>query len=223
MKQKIFDISLPRSRTKSLTMAMGALGFTASHGPDCEEESKDYMRQVMRGTPEQMRIVQEYDFASHMTPFWQRLAREMPDAKFVLTVREILPWLESCANHFGRNGANISAAGKGSYKPGTMYRLLTFGCVEYNRQRLVETYYRHHREVRQTLEADRLLVVTMETGWKPLCQFFDRDDPGLPYPTKQRMVRNIRNPSEAKQWLQKQAARLARNSRDRKSGNETRR
>ena len=46
----------------------------------------------------------------------------------------------------------------------------------------IEIYERHNQAVRDAIAPDRLLVVELGQGWRPLCDFFGVPVPDSPYP-----------------------------------------
>ncbi|CAD6593062.1 MAG: hypothetical protein ASARMPRED_007001 [Alectoria sarmentosa] len=50
-------------------------------------------------------------------------------------------------------------------------------------QRTARTLYREHYEhVRSVCPKDRLLDFKLKDGWGPLCEFLDKEEPGVPFP-----------------------------------------
>jgi hypothetical protein len=82
---KIFGIGLERTGTTSLAAAMRVLGFTTRHFP--------------RSTNE----IDEADFSNDITVScrFRELDAAYPGSKFILTVREIEAWLDSCERWYG--------------------------------------------------------------------------------------------------------------------------
>jgi len=88
-KPKIFVLGLTHTGKNSLDAALGGLGYTHRHYPHPNhvlEEAEQY--DVLSDTP--------------VIPYMEKLDQKYPDAKFILTVREIESWLKSCEVHWKR-------------------------------------------------------------------------------------------------------------------------
>jgi Sulfotransferase domain len=51
-----------------------------------------------------------------------------------------------------------------------------------NRERAIAYYLKHIEEVKAAVPADRLLVYSVDQGWKPLCDFLGVPVPTTPFP-----------------------------------------
>ena len=57
-----------------------------------------------------------------------------------------------------------------------------FGSGIDDRDYMVAAFERHTAEVRRAIPKDRLLVLEVAQGWKPLCEFLDVPVPNVPFP-----------------------------------------
>ena len=83
--QKIFGIGLSKTGGTSLAKALIILGYRARRARTMKE-------------------IRSHDASTDSVVAWRYeiLDSRFPDSKFILTVREIESWLESCRKHFAR-------------------------------------------------------------------------------------------------------------------------
>lgn len=175
---KVFDISMPRTGTKSLCLAMAALGMKSTHGPD-KYTTERFYKQIIQGQVATSDLVKRYEFVGHMTPFVDHLHHEYPDALWIMLDRDEESWLESCKRHLlkNRNLIRLREARDQQHVPySVLWRLLVFGTAKYNREMLQTRWSTHVKHVKELLGAS-LLVTKITDGWKPLSEFIGRHPP----------------------------------------------
>lgn len=223
MTPRVFDISMPRTGTRSLTVAMQRLGYTTWHGPSPHED-RLFVEQVLAGTFAYGSIVGSYDFLSHVGPWYQELAELWPDARFILLDRPILPWLLSCRRHWikSHKGARPAATIGEREVVIPLSRLLSMlyfcGAIDVDRDHFVCCYRAHRRDVVRYFaarnERHRLLQLTLAQNvfWRRLCRFLDiADIPrcGVPHIKRVRAQLNTRRPISVEQWNKRFSNQLA--------------
>lgn len=64
--------------------------------------------------------------------------------------------------------------------------LVHYGVRNVNEMRRVakDRCTQHYAEIRAAVPKERLLKFRLEDGWEPLCEFLDKEIPGVPFPTK---------------------------------------
>jgi len=89
MKRKIFVLGLTHTGKNSLDAALEKLGYTYKHYP--------YPDKVLE-------LAKQFDVLSDtpVIPFMEKLDALYPDARFIITVRDMKSWLESCQSHWKR-------------------------------------------------------------------------------------------------------------------------
>jgi hypothetical protein len=124
---------------------------------------------------------------------WRELLAAYPEAKVLLTVHPRGPevWYDSTietiyftetmwqfkvleiATPFGRKMGNLSRKliWQRSHK-GTMNE----------RDKAIANYNQHIADVKEAVPSDRLLVFSVDQGWKPLCDFLSVPMPETPFP-----------------------------------------
>jgi hypothetical protein len=156
---KVFGIGLGKTGTSSLAAAMSKLGFRVKHSPRSVDELKDF------------------DFANDIAVAWRFrfLDYVYPDAKFILTVRDIHSWLNSCAEKAERHKAKGPLRRKEN-------RFMCFGRIDFDEDDFRLAYQRHLDDVTSHFlnRPNKLLVMNIcgGDGWEKLCPFL-----GLPVKT----------------------------------------
>lgn len=201
--QKIFNIGLPKTGTSSLAHALNFLGIKCLHNPI------HFRREVMRGNfkfdsePHWQAIA---NFGEH---FYPQLDQAYPGSKFILTERELEPWLDSIKNQFAKSDGMAprrvirpkdllldpfllrwiydSYNGNHFEVRNREIRIDIFGCFRFQRERFTHVYELHARNTRDYF-ADRpqdlmIMNISAGDGWEKLCQFLDLPVPdGVPFP-----------------------------------------
>lgn len=109
--------------------------------------------------------------------FYPELDRRFPGAKYILTVRELDSWLDSCAGHFSRHswGRKIDQLNVDLY-----------GSTSFDRDLFAMAYEKHMADVKYYFldRPDDLLIMDIINGdgWEKLCPFLGVPIPGFPFP-----------------------------------------
>ncbi|CAO3638370.1 unnamed protein product [Cunninghamella blakesleeana] len=122
--------------------------------------------------------------------FYKDLSESYPDAKVILTVRSAESWFKSVHNTIfkvilGKTDHMIEH----QQKIIKMIQHVFFnGIMEKDLDKLFDEEYMckvfndHVEEVKKTIPKERLLVMNMDAGWGPLCEFLGKPIPNEPYP-----------------------------------------
>lgn len=177
--QRVFGIGLSRTGTTSLNEALNILGIKSVHWPKSEAE------------------IAAHQGATDITVAWrfQELDREYPGSKFILTVRELNQWLNSCSKHYHA----ITKLGLyGQLKPEERsfcfkaeYRLYGRPFIEtdpyfnFDSLKFAWAMGQHTGRVISYFQ-DRtdllMLDVTEGNAWEKLCPFLELPIPDCPFP-----------------------------------------
>jgi hypothetical protein len=171
----------------SLKVALEILGFKpCSHMVEvwANPPSIDDWLQAANGRPNWRKIFDGYratvDYPG--CHFWRELTAAYPKAKVLLTVRDPGNWFESTqATIFspmmrGRVGESPAA----EFLQKTVWG--DFGDGIDDRDRMIAAFEKHTAEVKRAIPRDRLLVLDVKQGWKPLCDFLGVPIPSRPFP-----------------------------------------
>lgn len=188
---RIFGIGLTKTATSSLGVALDTLGFLQAHFTN----------------PFTNEILQEDDIpffdAVTDTPVsvrFETLAYTYPNAKFILTVRDLASWQRSFTRHFERSEGpggyqafRDSARIRGGMRHGTARARLHAG-LYFGFETPTQAWHEFHARVDGFFSgprAARLLRhnVFAGEGWDSLCAFLDIPVPDTPYPWANRAPR----------------------------------
>lgn len=202
MALQIIGAGFGRTGTMSLYTALKQLGFPCYHMVEVLENKVnkshlDFWLQVARGTPGQS-FDWEQVFSNYTATVdnpavcvWRELLAAYPQAKVILSLHPKGPdtWYDSTLEtiYFTENRWQFKVLelftpfGR---KIGEISRTLIWGRSHrgsmVDRARAVARYEEHIEEVRAAVPPERLLIFSVEHGWKPLCDFL-----GLPIPEGQ--------------------------------------
>jgi hypothetical protein len=125
---------------------------------------------------------------------WRELLSAYPDAKVILTVhpRGADAWYESIVDTIYWLTETmwefkvLQFATPYFKKVGEMFRKLIFerslkGTIS-DRTKAIECYQQHIAEVKASVPATRLLVYSVDQGWRPLCTFLGVPEPSGEFP-----------------------------------------
>ena len=168
MNYKIFGIGLPKTGTSSLHAALEILGYRSVHYPVTWSE------------------IASHDAACDISVAcrFAKLDQLYPGSKFILTLRELNEWIESCEYHFGQKVKPSELAPK-LREFLLIQRVKAFGTTYYDTVLFKEAYYRHKQHI-QDYFAHRpqdLLILNIGSGkeWEQLCPFLGNSIPELPF------------------------------------------
>jgi len=217
---KIFVIGLSKTGTTSLAQALDLLGFRCCHYPVGAMNYYDphpfftrfmnYLGYKLFNNPIGIRnlhlktpcidltLFDEFDAYADtpITYCYKELDKTHPDSKFILTTRELEPWLKSCRWHFGnpyRPGRpkwwKEKEMGKWTAMSTNMINRLNhdlYGSVVFDESIFKKAYARHVNDVREHFrgrEKDLLVLdISARNKWDRLCAFLDKPVPSIPFP-----------------------------------------
>lgn len=166
-KQRVFGIGLSRTGTKSMHQALRHLGYRSEHFPT-------HLLGVAGGNLTlDLDAVRHYEAITDTvaSAFFRELDARYPDARFILTVRDIDAWLRSCAAHFASMDDEPAKGGAHKIR---LLRQRIYGTVDFNPAMFRSAYLQHVEQVQAHFRGrDNLLVVDIcnGEGWAPLCRF----------------------------------------------------
>lgn len=177
---KIFGIGMPKTGTSSLNKALEILGFRSCHYPSDPTTVAE-----LRDGNYKLSILQKFDALTDVPipAIFAQLDSNWPDSKFILTVRDLDSWLESCMNApFNEPGAFPKAGTVRDF-----YRTLLYGCVGFNKERWAWVYEKHLILVKNHFAGEKKnqllnLDITNGEGWEKLCPFLKVPIPDQEFP-----------------------------------------
>ncbi len=190
---KVFGIGLSRTGTRSLTAALGILGFSVDHYP----VDRATLETLERGDARFPQL-DRFDGISDITvaPYYEDLDRLHPGAKFILTVREEQSWLGSCEHHWASRPAHQEAPRPGKAVAPEAHethmairrflRAAVYASYGFDRDRFSRAYRRHLASVTAYFRerpGDLLLLdIASGEGFEKLAPFLGVPVPEAPFP-----------------------------------------
>lgn len=198
---KIVGVGVGRTGTLSLKAALERLGFgPCFHGRHVLDhpDRLPLWRAAAAGEPVDWGAL----FAGYSSTvdwpgaaLWRPLASAFPAAKVILTVRDAESWYDSVYRTifrmFGYGPPDARVAEARRIVPGldvftAFHRQMIwdgfFAGRFADREYAMLVYEEHNAAVIREVPADRLLVITPDAGWEPLCEFLRVPVPDEPYP-----------------------------------------
>lgn len=166
---KIFGIGLSRTGTTSLHYALMSLGYSSVH------------------MPINMAEIDSHDAASDtgVSYMFEELDRLYPGSKFILTVRNLENWLESCDFHFNHR-ITPEKLSPTHTEFLTKVRMKLYGTVYYQPVLFKEAYQRHMQRVENYFahRTQDLLILNIcaGDGWDKVCTFLGDATPNKSFP-----------------------------------------
>jgi len=182
---KIFCIGFYKTGTTSLYDALRILGYSAINGdrPGSYPGADDgvtLLAQMARGEYRlpTFELFDAFTDAPYLW-IWREIYRQFPEARYILTVRDEGPWIESCVKFFrGRRIRPMMVWMFGKYADPSH--------DEASRQAWLEIYRRHNEDILRHFAGreHQFLVLdpTKEPGWQKLCAFLNAPVPQRPWP-----------------------------------------
>lgn len=196
MALKVIGAGFGRTGTLSLKSALEKLGFIKTHHmlevlPNAKQVKLWY--DIGNGVPPDWESVFEgyqacVDFPA--SAYYQELLSHYPDAKVILTVRDVDKWYLSTQRTIYRFGTIIPKwprlliprIGKiYSLSEGNIWNRVFDGRFE-DEAYAKQVFLDHIDEVKANVPAEKLLVFDVAQGWEPLCAFLDLPVPDEPFP-----------------------------------------
>ena len=209
---KVICAGFPKTGTTSLAFALRDLGYNVhdyrEHITLKLDEWVAIFERNADEEPDFSTMYQGVDAVIDHPPclYFEELISAFPDAKVILTVRDSEEqWQASYQRHFypPRNTfSGLKAIVFGfipryviAFFSPTMRKFLfrfeypvhiaTVGTLDFQDAEMMKTKYREHNlRVRRLVPKEKLLVVNVKQGWKPICEFLGCEEPEGSFPHK---------------------------------------
>jgi hypothetical protein len=167
-----------------------------------------------------------YEAVTDMGSFFAiQLIEAYPEAKVILVERDIEEWYKSMEEAiFGTTWGvradlviNVFGPLYGLNGGKTIRKIMLgfYGVSNVDEMRRIakDRYTRHYAEIRSAVPRDRLLEFRLEDGWKPLCEFLDKEVPDVPFPVKNKRGEHVERVRQKQNvFLQHVAKRFVKNA-----------
>lgn len=168
-KNKIFVIGLPRTASRSVVYALKKLGYRVKHYPDLfkiEEYAENF--DVLGESV----VIYKY----------KELDKKYPNAKFILTTRDLDDWLGACEWKFSKARRGNVPVCEQQY----IIRNFLYGCMWFDKDKFTNAYNKHLTDVNSYFKGrDDLLIMNVfkGDGYKKISEFLGEDvNPILIFP-----------------------------------------
>jgi len=183
MALKVICAGFSRTGTLSLKLALEALGFgPCHHGVELylHPERVPLWERAFDGDPDWDAIFDGYAACADIPSvwFWRQLSRRYPEARIILTFRDLESWLASVQT---TTDAYASVRTDDSPFAPLFRRMMPAGTTPSTDQ-LAQAYRMHNRLIVDRIPKERLLVFQVRQGWAPLCSFLGVPIPEAPFP-----------------------------------------
>jgi hypothetical protein len=122
------------------------------------------------------------------TRWWREITAHFPDAKVLLSLRDPEAWYKSMSETIYQpmKWPIPAEVPENMRLQNEMVRKAiiadTFDNRFEDKAHAIDVFKRHNQEVRDTIDAKRLLVFDVREGWEPLCRFLEVPAPSEPFP-----------------------------------------
>lgn len=201
---KILGVGLSKTGTMSLTMALRLVGFKAMH------YDRIRLNDVLDGSNPRPDF-RRYDDVAAVTDipsayFYRELLDAYPEARAILTVRDVESWWSSVSHHVNvqfplpqhldcaRWTQPLGSSPRVDPDAHARFMMLlhnyVYGSPTAHEFLWKKKYLDHNESVVQQVPSERLLVmdITAGDGWDKLCRFLDIPVPDVPFPHLHRRV-----------------------------------
>jgi hypothetical protein len=128
---KIFGLGLPKTGTVSLAQALTTMGYNTIHNP-WKFHHQILMDANFRWDAEPWDALVHFGYHH-----FRQLNREYPGSKWILTIRDVGEWLDSCERWFSTRKDCKT----------TLNRIATFGTAIFHREHFRDVYMGHLRNI----------------------------------------------------------------------------
>jgi len=185
---KVFCIGMHKTGTTSLAKALTILGYRVRDYPSVRLLGDRFL--WLRGTQ-----INDFNCFTDATiiPLYKRLDKKFPNSKFIITIRPINSWLESCSKWPNFIRPNVTGKRK-------IYRERVLGAKNYDEVIFKEKYQEHFNDVTsyfKNRQKDLLLLdLYQDNKWEAICEFLKKPKPQEDYPhsnagTNKRLINKI--------------------------------
>ncbi|ORY08588.1 P-loop containing nucleoside triphosphate hydrolase protein [Clohesyomyces aquaticus] len=204
---QVLCLGMSRTGTMSLWKALQKLGYKSYHMYECCTTDGaiglDYWEEAIqakyhgKGKPFEKKdfdkFLGEYEAISDIPSifFVDEFVTNYPNAKIIITSRDVESWIKSMENVFYATISwksinlfrRLDKEFWAKYVP-FLERSLDFWTNgdRYNRDALRQGFHNHYKHVREISPKERTLEFNLRDGWAPLCEFLGKEIPDEPFP-----------------------------------------
>lgn len=204
MSLEIIGVGFGRTGTHSLKLALEHLGYRCYHMEELILHPEQVIHWEQARTNQAVDWDELYkgyraavDFPANL--YYTEYLRRYPRAKYILTTRDPDSWYKSFGDTIIRQSRPgliqmLSTMVRIPFDPLLRKRLKVFqlagkhlqqmfkGEFKSNPDKAKQRFIEWNEKVKSTIPPEKLLVMSVKEGWKPLCDFLKVDEPDIPFP-----------------------------------------
>ena len=174
-----------RTGTESLRRALDMLDLGPTHHMFEVIDNpvqKERWRAVANGAPRDWGMLLEGYHSAVDWPaayYWRELMEVYPEAKVILTLRDSASWWQSFSTTI------LKAIQKTEDPDAINRRIIAEQALDgrpEDREHVIAVYEEHVRQVRASVDPQRLIELEIGSGWEPICTGLGVPQPEEPYP-----------------------------------------
>jgi Sulfotransferase domain len=179
---RIFGIGMHKTATTSLHHALQILGYDSAHWKNAHWAKAIW--EEMHAWGRSATLERHYALSDlPITLLYEKLDKQYPGSKFILTIRDEERWIQSVRHHWSKHNRFRSAWDNDPFSH-RIHKAL-YGQKNFDEAIFRARYRRHNAEVRHYFQhrPDDLLIMDMESaGWPEICAFLRKPIPAADYP-----------------------------------------
>jgi hypothetical protein len=202
-KMQVIILGMPRTGVSSLRAGLNVLGYSTFHGSMLQQ--KPHMYQYWQeaiaaywyggasarhyNRTDYDKLLGDYNVSCNMpgTFVWRDLVDAYPEAKIILTNRDVDKWVQSMKMSVDEGvkwkSWDLVTRFEPTQKEWWKYQKFQQALRKHMApQGERQAYIDHYDEIRATVAKERLLEFDVKGGWKPLCEFLGKDVPDEAFP-----------------------------------------
>jgi len=191
----IIGAGLGRTGTNSLKLALEILGYNPCyHMKELYRNPNplDFWERVYsKGKYSWKELFDKYQATTDnpTCEFWEEILKEYPNSKIILTTRNPESWLKSCRETIFYPRHNPPFGIRFLKKLPFLWRMETFFDnmhkmfgTDFSDEALIKIFNNWNKQVEEKCPKEKLLKFEVKEGWKPLCDFLEKDIPNVNFP-----------------------------------------
>ncbi|XP_039260029.1 uncharacterized protein LOC120336419 [Styela clava] len=204
IRMKILIVGFCKTGTKSVEKALEFLGYKVADYWSVNVKHYEVWKNYTtgKGCLDDLRYMYAgVDVASDLPAYmyWEDFLKAFPGIKLIFMTRDEDGWLKSWHKHWNERNSGILSMPLALFSPTARKCIKMFhleGYTFFNAppqsfrksyegipdEVLKKVYREHNKNILKNAPRDRLLVLGLKEGWKPLCSFLDKPIPDIEFP-----------------------------------------
>jgi len=126
--------------------------------------------------------------------FWEEILKEFPNSKVILTIRPAENWYKSAFDTvlvsplgrqgFGQKIMNFFNSHITRFSTMIHQMFIKNFNSDFSKENLMKVFNQHNKNVEEKCPKEKLLKFEVKDGWKPLCDFLQKEIPKVDFPNE---------------------------------------